>query len=212
LAGVSRVSCPYQHLKIANTLIRLKTGVLQDENTLMKWDGINRNVAAWNKDNTLQSTFRASCVPRYRELAQKIRLDRMRTFVDRARYGRMNIHTDNLGGFWLTGKSRISQMEEIDFLRRVYSGNMPFSERNRAILKKIMLITDTPVYKLYDRAGWADATTDSPNIGWFVGYVEKGDDMYFFATNVEHPRPISDTFIPDRRRITGQILAELGVM
>lgn len=81
-----------------------------------------------------------------------------------------------------------------------------------------MLLTDTSEYKLYGKTGWATTidglAVDSrnPDIGWFVGYVEKGDNVYFFATNVEHPAPIPDTFIPGRRRITEKILAELGVI
>ena len=209
---------PASTFKIANTLIGLETGVLQDENTIMQWDGVRRDIIAWNQDHTLRSAFQVSCVPCYRELARKIGLDRMQTFVGKARYGHMDIHTDNLDQFWLTGKSRISQVEEIDFLRRVHSGDVPFSERNRAILKKVMLLTDAPGYKLYGKTGWA-TTIDGvavdgskPDVGWFVGYVEKGADVYFFATNVEHPAPVPDTFISGRRRITEKILAELGVI
>ena len=81
-----------------------------------------------------------------------------------------------------------------------------------------MLLTDTSEYKLYGKTGWATTIdglavdSSNPDIGWFVGYVEKGDNVYFFATNVEHPAPIPDTFIPGRRRITEKILAELGVI
>ena len=127
---------PASTFKIANTLIGLETGVLRDENTLMKWDGVRRDIVAWNQDHTLRSAFQASCVPCYRELARKIGLERMQTFIQKARYGHMDIRTDNLDQFWLTGKSRISQVEEIDFLWRIHSGNVPFSERSRAILKK----------------------------------------------------------------------------
>ncbi|GAB3807676.1 OXA-48 family carbapenem-hydrolyzing class D beta-lactamase OXA-54 [Spirosoma humi] len=207
---------PASTFKIANTLIGLETGILQNENTPMKWDGVKRDVAAWNQDHTLQSAFQVSCVPCYRELARQIGLERMTAFVKKAHYGHMDIHADNLDQFWLTGKSRISQVEEIDFLKRIYQGNVPFSERNRAVLKKIMLMDEKPTYKLYGKTGWAtniDGTTvTGPNIGWFVGYVEKGNDVYFFATNVEHPTPVPDTFVPGRRRITEKILAELGIL
>ena len=75
-----------------------------------------------------------------------------------------------------------------------------------------MLITDAPTYTLYGKTGWADATADNPNIGWFVGCVGKGSDVYFFAINVEYPSPIPDTFIPGRRHITEKILAELWIL
>ena len=207
---------PASTFKIANTLIGLETGILQDENSPMKWDGVKRDMAAWNQDHTLRSAFQASCVPCYRELARKIGLERMTAFVQKAHYGHMDIHADNLDQFWLTGNSRISPREEVDFLKRVYVGDVPFSARNRAILKKVMLMDDKPGYKLYGKTGWATnidgVTVKGPSIGWFVGYVEKGDNVYFFATNIEHPTPVPANFIPGRRRITEKILAELGII
>lgn len=207
---------PASTFKIANTLIGLETGILQDENSPMKWNGVKHAREEWNRDNTLQSAFQVSCVPCYQALARKIGLERMQSFVKKANYGRMDIHAENLDNFWLTGKSRISQMEEVDFLRRIYSGNVPFSAHSQAVLKKIMLIDEKPTYKLYGKTGWAttiDGTTvDSPNIGWFVGYVEKGNDVYFFATNLDHSVPVPDNFAPSRRRITEKILAALTIL
>ena len=207
---------PASTFKILNTLIGLETGILTDEHSPMKWDGIQRDMEAWNRDHTLRSAFQASCVPCYRELARKIGLERMQSFVGRARYGQMDIRADNLDQFWLTGNSRISPMEEVDFLHRIHSGDVPFSAKNRATLKKVMLIEEKPAYKLYGKTGWATTidgvSTTGPDIGWFVGYVERGDAVYFFATNVETPAPVPDTFIPGRRRITEKILAELGII
>lgn len=207
---------PASTYKIINTLIGLETGILQDENTIMKWDSVRREIDAWNQDHTLRSAFQVSCVPCYRALARKIGLPRMQAFATKARYGHMDIRAENLDHFWLTGNSRISPVEEIDFLRRVYGGQVPFSDHSRAVLKKVMLISETPAYKLYGKTGWAtnidSVKTTGPDIGWFVGYVERGNDVYFFATNVESPAPVPSTFAAGRRRITEAILAELGVM
>lgn len=206
---------PASTFKIPNTLIGLETGILQDAQTRMKWDGVKRDNANWNRDHTLQTAFQVSCVPCYQELARTIGLDRMQSFVTRARYGHMDIRADNLDQFWLRGNSRISPVEEVDFLRRIHSGDVPFSARSRSILKGVMLIAETPAYKLYGKTGWASASAtdrNTPDIGWFVGYIEKAGNVYFFATNVEHLAPVPDTFIPGRRRITEKIMAELGIM
>jgi beta-lactamase class D len=208
---------PASTYKIINSLIGLETGILTDENTVMKWDGVKRGNENWNRDNTLRTAFQVSCVPCYQDLARTIGLQRMRSFVEKANYGHMDIRPDNLDTFWLMGNSRISQQEEIEFLRRVYLGkDTPFSERSRAILKNIMLIEDKPTYKLYGKTGWASApdsvTVKTPDIGWFVGYVEKDDDVYFFATNVVHMAPVPANFITSRRRITDRILTELGIL
>lgn len=201
---------PASTYKILNTLIGLETGVLKDERTVMKWDSVQRDVEAWNRDNTLESAFKVSCVPCYQEMARKIGLKRMQEWVTKTGYGKLDINADNLDKFWLEGKSAISQEEQLDFLRRIHEGKVPFSKKNLAILKKVMLIDEKPATRLYGKTGWAGGSAD-PNIGWFVGYVEKGDKVYYFATNIESPKPVPSTFVPARRAITETILKELGV-
>ncbi|RAK02395.1 beta-lactamase class D [Larkinella arboricola] len=200
---------PASTYKILNTLIGLETGVLKDEHSVMKWDSVKRDIETWNRDHTLETAFKASCVPCYQEVARNVGVKRMQEWVGKTGYGKMDINADNLDRFWLEGKSGISQEEQIDFLRRVHEGNVPFSKRNQAILKKIMLIEEKQGVKLYGKTGWAAV---EPNIGWFVGYVEKGDKVYYFATNVESPKPVPDTFIAARREITETLLKQLGVL
>jgi len=201
---------PASTFKILNTLIGLETGVLQDEKTVMKWDSVKRSNADWNRDNTLMSAFRVSCVPCYQAVARKVGLERMQQWVGKAQYGHMDIRAGNLDSFWLNGKSRISQEEQVDFLRRLHEGRLPFSRRNVRILQNIMLLDEQPGYRLYGKTGWA--TPEPNNVGWFVGYVEQGDNVYYFATNLGSQSPVPETFIPARRQITEAILAEMGIL
>ncbi|WP_234735616.1 class D beta-lactamase [Tellurirhabdus bombi] len=201
---------PASTYKILNTLIGLETGILKDEQTVMKWDGVQREIADWNRDQNLASAFRVSCVPCYQELARKIGVERMKKWVNNVGYGTMDITADNIDSFWLRGKSRITQEQQIDFLQRVHDGKVPFSPRNLAILKKVMLLDEKPTYKLYGKTGWA--VLDDNNIGWFVGYVEKENRVYYFATNIENPSPTPATFVPGRRAITEAMLTEMGIL
>ncbi|MFC5409999.1 class D beta-lactamase [Larkinella bovis] len=202
---------PASTFKILNTLIGLETGVIQNETTVMKWDSVTREIDAWNRDHTLETAFKASCVPCYQAVARKVGLKRMQEWVAKTGYGTMDINADNLDMFWLEGKSAISQEEQVDVLCRIHEGNVPFSKRNLAVLKKIMLLDEKPGIRLYGKTGWAGGNAN-PNIGWFVGYVEKGDKVYYFATNIESPQPVPNTFAPARREITEAILKELGAL
>ncbi|MGM9507847.1 class D beta-lactamase [Larkinella sp. GY13] len=201
---------PASTFKIFNTLIGLETGVLKDERSVMKWDSVKRDIETWNRDNTLETAFKVSCVPCYQEVARKVGLKRMREWVAKVGYGKLDINADNLDSFWLEGKSTITQEQQIDLLRRIHEGKVPFAPKNLAVLKKIMLIDEKPGMKLYGKTGWAGGSAN-PNIGWFVGYVEKGDKVYYFATNIESPKPVPATFVPARRQITEAILKELGI-
>ncbi|GAB3328941.1 oxacillin-hydrolyzing class D beta-lactamase OXA-50 [Larkinella ripae] len=202
---------PASTFKILNTLIGLETGVLTDENTVMKWDSVNHEEEAWNRDNTLETAFKVSCVPCYQAVVRKVGLKRMQEWVAKTGYGKMDINADNLDKFWLEGKSAISQEEQLDFLRRVHDGRVPFSKQHLATLKKIMQLDEKPGTKLYGKTGWAGGSIN-PHIGWFVGYVEKGDNVYYFATNIESPKPVPEIFVPARRQITEAILKELGAL
>ena len=51
----------------------------------------------------------------------------------------------------------------------------------------------------------------SPKLGWFVGYVEQNDNVYFFATNIESPNP-QDNFSAARTEITRTILRQLDLL
>ena len=88
--------------------------------------------------------------------------------------------------FWLQGKLRITPEEQIQFLRRFYENDLPFSERSMSIVKDIMLLEQTPDYTLRGKSGWVGFDDDvSPQIGWLVGALEKENNIYFFATNIE---------------------------
>lgn len=45
-----------------NSLIALQTKVIDDENTIKKWDGKEYPITAWNKDHTLSSAIKDSVV------------------------------------------------------------------------------------------------------------------------------------------------------
>jgi beta-lactamase class D len=47
-------------------------------------------------------------------------------------------------------------------------------------------------------------------VGWFVGYLEKGDEVYFFVTNLESKNP--DEGFRSRIEITYSILRELRIL
>jgi beta-lactamase class D len=48
------------------------------------------------------------------------------------------------------------------------------------------LLKKTPDYILRAKTGWAGLGSKAvAQVGWIVGYLEKGKDGYFFATNID---------------------------
>ncbi len=49
-----------------------------------------------------------------------------------------------------------------------------------------MVMEQTPDYTIRGKTGWVGfADNVTPKIGWYVGYLEKGKNVYFFATNID---------------------------
>ena len=168
--------------KIFNTLIALQENALKPDE-ILKWDGtIHPEFPAWNKDQTLESAFKFSCVWCYQKLAKRIGNTKYQEYLNNAHYGVLH-QPFNTTTFWLDGSLEISAIEQIEFLKKVYLKTLPFNAEHYDTLKHIMMVKQTPEYTIYAKTGWA--TRLNPKIGWYVGYVETSNDVWFFATNID---------------------------
>jgi beta-lactamase class D len=178
---------PASTFKILNSLIALETGVISDEVAVLTWDGIQRKVPAWNRDLNMREAIKLSAVWFYQVLARRVGHEQMQKWVSQVGYGNRKIgNKDTLDKFWLEGELRITPQEQIRFLRRLYNNDLPFSSRSLSIVKDIMILEQTPDYTIRGKTGFVGfADNVTPKIGWYVGYLEKGKDVYFFATNID---------------------------
>lgn len=173
---------PASTFKILNSLIALETAVIPDESYEMAWDSVIRQVKVWNQDHDLRSAFRYSVVWYYQELARRIGEERMQAYIDQEGYGNQDI-SGGIDLFWLSGGIRISPLEQVELLKNLYLNQLGFSQRNMDIVKDIMILESGPDYTLRGKTGWSDA--EKPGSGWFVGYLEKGDEVWFFANQID---------------------------
>ncbi len=194
---------PASTFKICNSLIGLETGVIADENFVIPWDSVVRPNAKWNKDHDLKSAFKNSTVWYYRELARRVGAEKMKYWVEKSKYGNMDI-SGGVDLFWLKGGLRITPEQQIDFLKRLHDDKLPFSKRTTDIVKKIMIVKDTLGYILRAKTGWAD--DDKKSTGWYVGYLETTDNVYYFSNCIQTP---DFDKAKARMEITEQILNEL---
>lgn len=205
---------PASTYKIPNTLIALETGVANGPDFALTRDTSVAPSqpwwpAVWTEDHTLGTALPNSVVWYYQELARRIGPERMQAYVDRFDYGNRDI-SGGIDQFWLTGDLRISPEEQVDFLRRFYSGDLGVSERSMRIAKELLVIEETPEYRLSGKTGWAALGVDgAPQIGWLVGYLERDDEVYFFATNIEIEE---NEDAAARLPITMAILRDLGLI
>jgi beta-lactamase class D len=83
--------------------------------------------------------------------------------------------------FWLDGAIRITAKQQIGFLQKLYFNRLPFSQESMDmdIVKEITIRDKTKDYTLHAKTGWAIS------IGWYVGYLEREGNVYFFAMNID---------------------------
>jgi beta-lactamase class D len=198
---------PASTFKIPNSLFALETGVIEDENVVLKWDGERRPIEVWNRDHTMRSAIEVSAVWFYQEMARRIGRKRMKAWVNRVGYGNRDIGGD-LDSFWLDGKLRITARQQVAFLRRLAKDELPFSERTRKIVKDILVLEKTDAHVLRGKTGLG-GSPDEPGVGWIVGWVEAKEKQWVYAMNLEITKP---EHIPLRKALLIEILKALGVL
>lgn len=201
---------PASTFKIPNSLIGLESGVIPDINFVIPWDGVQREIAAWNQDHDLKSAFAVSCVPYYQELARRVGYPRMRSLLEKLSYGQMDLRPGNLDEFWLRGHSRISPRQQVDFLSRLIERQLPFSQRSQDLTESIMLREQKAAYSYFGKTGWA--FEGSHETGWFVGFVRRGQQAWAFASRIEADKSDAASFGPAREALAKSYLRQQGLI
>jgi beta-lactamase class D len=200
---------PASTFKIINALISIQTGKVLNDTTIIKWDGVSRERAEWNKDMTLAEAFRVSSLPHFQELARRIGKDTFQYWLDTLHYGNMLIG-GKVDEFWLNNSLKISADEQVGLMKRLYFDQLPFHVRTQTIVRDMMKREDTPQYKLYHKTGYGFDEQGLP-VAWIVGWVEENRHPYFFAMNITSKDPNAD-LITVRMRLLKSILTKLGFL
>jgi beta-lactamase class D len=205
-----RPTIPASTFKIANSMIALETGVVEDAETVLPWDGNPYPVEEWNHNNTLRSALRVSCVPCFQGIARKVGESRMKDWVTKLDYGNHDV-TGGLDHFWLSGGLRISPLQQIDFLRRFDAGKLPISARTAETVQDIMTLDVGQSHVLRGKTG-LQQPPDFPELAaWFVGWLELGNRRVYFATLINACKKGID-IKPVRRRVTERVLRALQLL
>ncbi|MEQ8405599.1 MAG: penicillin-binding transpeptidase domain-containing protein [Oceanicaulis sp.] len=181
---VERRMLPASTFKIPNSLIILETGVVADPyEDALAWDGVARS-RGWDDDQTLRTALRRSAVWAYQHWARAVGHARMKELVARLDYGNAQIgDADQVDMFWLQGPLQISAREQVDFLQRLHTRDLPLSGETQAQVIDIMRHREGEGWTLFAKTGWA--IRDEPDYGWYVGWLETPQDIWFFAVNVD---------------------------
>ena len=201
---------PVSTFKIPNSLIIIEEHAVKDENEVLKWDGVKRSISSHNGDTDLKNAYKNSTVWFYQETTRRVGIDKYKKYLEEFHYGNQNL-SGKPDYFWLDNTLTISPVEQINFLTGLYEEKYHFSKRTYNIVKNIMIEKKTDSYTL--RAKTGTGLVNTLDIGWYVGYVETKDNVYFFATRLWQDEPDKNNdFLNLRKSVTFNILQYMGVM
>lgn len=208
LVGAARAQkrfIPASTFKIPNTLIAIETGAVSGPDEVFAWDGKPRAFKTWDKDMTLAEALRVSNVPVYQEIARRVGLKSYEDWLDTLGYGNATPGTA-VDRFWLDGPLTISAIEQTSFLAALCLEELPLRRASQQAVKAMLRQDERKGRTLYAKTGWCTST--SPNIGWWVGWVEGEGRKDTFALNID---VASEADLPKRIEIGKVILARMGL-
>ena len=175
-AEVTRRVPPCSTYKIYSALHALEQGIITPEANRAAWDGTQYSFELWNQDQTLRSAMRESVNWYFQTLDQAAGTARTEEFFTEIGYGDCNFG-DDPDSYWNGSGVKISALEQVELLVKLYRNDFGFDEKNIAAVIDAISLNDAG---LYGKTG--TGRLDDTNIaGWFVGFVEAPDNTYFIA-------------------------------
>jgi len=178
---------PFSTFKVTNSLIGLELGFIKDIKQKLTFNKKTYPPQTWwppvwkLPQYNLSSAFKYSMVAIYRQLASDIGGVEMQNYIARFAYGNQDI-SSQLDKFWLNGSLKISALEQVQFLQRVYHNQFELKQSSLESLKSVMLVEEKKGTKIYAKTG-AGKVADGSMLGWYVGFVENSQGVHFFAFN-----------------------------
>lgn len=180
---------PFSTFKIPNTLIALDTGVVSSLQQKLTFDQKDYPIQSWwpeiwyKEPMFIHDAFQNSAVPIYQEIATKITAPVMKKYMQQFAYGNQDI-SSGIDTFWLNESISISAKEQIEFLQKLQRQKLGLADDTYRKFKEIMLVEQTAEYQLYAKTGGGQLGKDKA-LGWYVGYVVKGNKVFYFAFNMD---------------------------
>ena len=169
---VTRRVPPCSTYKIYSALNALEQGLITPESNTVSWDGTVYSFEAWNQDQTLKSAMQGSVNWYFQTLDREAGTD----FFAEIGYGDCNFG-DNSDSYWNGSGVKISALEQVELLVKLYCNDIDFDNDNIAAVMDAMAVNDEG---LYGKTG--TGRLNGVNIaGWFIGFIETSNNTYFFA-------------------------------
>lgn len=203
--ATARIS-PASTFKIYSALFSLESGIISPEQSLIPWNGQNYMYDLWNADQTLESAMQNSVTWYFQALDQQSSLPSIKEYVKEIGYGNQLVEGD-ISSYGINSALKISPVEQVEMLTKLYYNQFEFTPENIKAVKDSIRLYSMDEGILSGKTGTEEI--DGLNTsGWFIGYVERDNHTYFFATNIQSDKLASG---PLATELTFSILSDLNL-
>ncbi len=201
--ATTRIS-PASTFKIYSALFSLETGIITPEQSLIPWNGQNYKYDLWNADQTLETAMQNSVTWYFQALDQQATLSSIKKYVQEIGYGNQLVEGD-VSSYWINSSLKISPIEQVEMLKKLYYNQLGFSSNNIKAVKDSICLYSTEQGSISGKTGTEEVNGQNTS-GWFIGYMEQDNHIYFFATNIQSEELASG---PLATELTFSILSDL---
>lgn len=175
---------PDSTFKIYSGLFALEEDIIHYDASGQKWDGTTYSFDTWNKDQTLATAMQNSVNWYFQNLDIQLGYQKLYSYYKKISYGNCNL-TAGINYYWAESSLKISPVEQVMLLSNLLENKWAFEEENVQAIKNSLFISDTAIGRLYGKTGTGVVNGQSSN-GWFIGFLERGERVYCFATNLQN--------------------------
>lgn len=186
---------PCSSFKMPIALMGYDSGILVDENAPV-WDyrpeydpHCLMMMDQWKKPYTPAEWMKNSCVWYSQEITKKLGMEKFKDYVDKFDYGNKDVSGGILRA-WLTATLEISPREQVGFLKRMLSGQLPVTAEAVRKTARLLQAGEIRGGRLFGKtgSGYTDIAAGKQR-GWYAGWLENGPGKILFAVLRDHEGP-----------------------
>ena len=214
---------PNSTFKIAISLMGFDEGILVDEThpELPYQTGYVDWVETWKQPHNPRNWLQNSCVWYSWFVTKHLGIEKLASYLKAFNYGNQDLSGDvgknnGITHAWLSSSLEISPSEQVVFLKKLISNQLPISQHAQTQTKEILWVETLPnSWSLYGKTGSGNVlSTDRTEkldlqTGWFVGWLQKDDRKIVFAHYIEDETPQSSYAGPRAKSIAREQLIQL---